>query len=108
MQNLRYALKIFPQLLLQVNLRLRACLAKCLKFGQFQPKRSYEARAYKKSVLKYSFDIMMHDVISSLQTIHLFLSSFYHHCYILFLFHNPLFVTFSLINVVILKGSYEG
>ena len=34
----------------QVNLRLRACLAMCLKYGRFQPKRSYKARAYKKNV----------------------------------------------------------
>ena len=30
------------------NLRLRACLAMCLKYGKSQPKRAYKARAYKK------------------------------------------------------------
>ena len=33
--------------LLQVNLRLRKCLAMCLKYGRFQPKRAYKARVKK-------------------------------------------------------------
>ena len=41
------AKKISLKILLQVNLRLRACLAMCLKYGIFQPKRAYRARAYK-------------------------------------------------------------
>ena len=32
----------------KVNLRLRACLAMCLKYGKSQPKRAYKARACKK------------------------------------------------------------
>ena len=36
----------------QVNLRLRACLAMCLKYGRFQPKRAYKARAYKKKCIR--------------------------------------------------------
>ena len=42
----RFSLKI----LLQVNLRLRVCLAMCLKYGRFQLKRAYKAPAYKKKV----------------------------------------------------------
>ena len=46
--NLRYVLKSFPlKILLQVNLRLRACLAMCLKYKRFQRKCAYKARAYK-------------------------------------------------------------
>ena len=45
----KYALcakKFSLEILLQVNLRLRAFLAMCLKYGRFQPKRAYKARAY--------------------------------------------------------------
>ena len=35
------------KILLKVNLRLRGCLAMCLKYGKSQPKRAYKARAYK-------------------------------------------------------------
>ena len=38
-------------ILLQINLRLRVCLAMCLKYGRFQSKSAYKARAYKKNVL---------------------------------------------------------
>ena len=39
--------KLSLKILFQVNLRLRACLAMCLKYGKSQPKRAYKARAYK-------------------------------------------------------------
>ena len=42
------AKKLSPKILLKVNLRLRACLAMCLKYGKSQPKRAYKARACKK------------------------------------------------------------
>ena len=42
--NLRIALKVFSENI--VNMRLRACLTMCLKYGQFQPKRAYKAPAY--------------------------------------------------------------
>ena len=34
------------KILLQVNMRLVACLAMCLKYGRFQRKRAYIGRAY--------------------------------------------------------------
>ena len=39
-------------ILLQVNLRLRACLPMCLKYGRYQPQRAYKARAYIKKKCK--------------------------------------------------------
>ena len=42
------AKKLSLKILFKVNLRLRACLAMCLKYGKYQPKRAYKARAYKK------------------------------------------------------------
>ena len=42
------ARKFSLKILLKVNLRLRACLAMCLKYVRSQPKRAYKARAYKK------------------------------------------------------------
>ena len=39
--------KLSLKILFQVNLRLRACLAMCFKYGKSQPKRAYKARAYK-------------------------------------------------------------
>ena len=41
------AQKFYLKILFQLNLRLRACLAMCLKYGRFQPKHAYKARAYK-------------------------------------------------------------
>ena len=38
------------KILLKVNLRLRACLAMCLKYGRFQSKRAYNGVLIKKSV----------------------------------------------------------
>ena len=48
------AQKFSLKILLQVNLRLRACLAMCLKYRRFQPERAYNARACikKKSVIE--------------------------------------------------------
>ena len=46
------AQKLFLKILLQVKLRLRACLAMCLKYGRFHPKRAYKARAYKKKCIR--------------------------------------------------------
>ena len=48
--------KFFLKILLHVNLRLRACLAMCLKYGQFQPKRAYKAHAYKEEKIVHAFD----------------------------------------------------
>ena len=46
----KFSLKI----LLQVNLRLRACL----KYGRFKPKRAYKARAYKKGVMENALEMV--------------------------------------------------
>ena len=41
-RKIRYKSALCAKILLQVNLRLRACLAICLKYGGFQPKRAYK------------------------------------------------------------------
>ena len=50
--KLCYAFKTSQKILFPANLRLRACLAMCLKYGQSQPKRAYKARAYKRKMCK--------------------------------------------------------
>ena len=49
----RFSLKI----LLQVNLRLRACIAVSLRYRIFQPKRAYKAHTYKKRSVAEIFNL---------------------------------------------------
>ena len=55
--------KLSLKILFQVNLRLRACLAICLKYGKSQPKCAYKARAYKKKkcILQSALHHKYHD-----------------------------------------------
>ena len=45
-------MRYFQKILFLAYLRLRACIAMCLKYGQYKPKRAYKARAYKARAYK--------------------------------------------------------
>ena len=58
------AKKLSLKILLKINLRLRACLAMCLKYGKTQPKRANKARAYKiKKCICLWTDVRMNPLI---------------------------------------------